>query len=131
VHNAIDWILFKADDLRVFYSTPMLAFAECVQSDGRVDSDIQRDFSNCGINDIDKFEEDWWKAKIGESNVTNDSDINKVSILPVSQKIEMERTKNYVWYKGSEKLFIVPFKFCDEEFLSTHPIFDHRFFLDE
>ena len=68
VYNGIDWVMFKASgetpvdenspELNVMYSSPFLAFAECVQNDNRVDSDIQRDYNSCG------YTEAWSKAEV-------------------------------------------------------------------
>lgn len=78
VYNGIDWVMFKcADEMNIFYSKPMLAFADCVQGTSHhVDSDIQRDYNSCGYkNPIDwsKTEVDYWIKQL-QSSVTNAPD---------------------------------------------------------
>lgn len=135
VYNAIDWVMFKcADEIRIMYSTPMLAFAECVQSNGGVNSDIQRDFSTCGIPDIDDFEIKWWKSRgIEPVNLIeadgSEENLQKFVCCISSVKNELPRDKQWIWYKGKKAIFTVPWRLADGEFLSTHPLFDHRLFL--
>ena len=131
VYNGIDWVMFKcADEIRVMYSTPMLAFAECVQTHGSVDSDIQRDFSSCKIGDIDEFETDWWLKRLGEVPVSVESPDDPILLEKVckmaSAKTDLPRDKPWIWYKGKNFTFTVPWKFADSDFLAGHPIFDHK-----
>ena len=82
VYNGIDWVMFKAsgetqvdDDspaLNIMYSTPFLAFAECVQNDNRVDSDIQRDYNSCGYKEWSKSELEY-VMKTFDMDCTSDS----------------------------------------------------------
>lgn len=74
VYNGIDWVMFKtgatAQEIqsnsipesanRVMYSRPMIAYAECVQDNNRVDSDIQKDYSTVGF----ASEKDWLQYEI-------------------------------------------------------------------
>lgn len=84
VTNGIDWVIFKAssekqgeskDLLDIMYSTPFLVFAECVQKDNRVDSDIQRDYSSCGFNNWTVSELEWCKSHWNLEITTDDQSI--------------------------------------------------------
>ena len=74
VYNGIDWVMFKTGATseqiktgtipesanRVMYSRPMIAYAECVQDNNKVDSDIQKDYSTVGF----KTQQEWMQYEI-------------------------------------------------------------------
>lgn len=156
VYNGIDWVMFKcADEMRIMYSKPMLAFAECVQGVSQfVDSDIQRDYNSCGYPEgtWSKEEINWWMKELKspvfgapswfetkecktESSARivfrdeikeEDKDIN-TKILVTNKPVEIKLSKNasWIWYTTDKLLFTVPEMFCTDNFLKTHQLFDH------
>jgi len=80
VKHGIDWVMFEAEIPQgVYYSRPFIAFADCVQSNGTVDSDIQKVYDGCGYKDMKELLADelsYW----GETGV-----VNKFSNMPCNE----------------------------------------------
>ena len=53
--NGVDWVLMKQPKLRVMYSKPMIAFAECWNHNTRIQSDIQTEYNCVRYNHPDEL----------------------------------------------------------------------------
>jgi GR25 family glycosyltransferase involved in LPS biosynthesis len=72
VYNAIDWVVMKTCDKQdVYVSVPFLGFADCYQSNMNKDTDIQKDYNVCSLDNWLQFEIDYWKKVLtkGKKNV--------------------------------------------------------------
>jgi hypothetical protein len=79
VYNAIDWVMFKSG-IRTGYTSPMMAFAECVQS-GSPDTDIQNVYNSVSISDWTLQELDKWKDRLSSGlNCSNQQWLEKIGI---------------------------------------------------
>lgn len=79
VYNAIDWVMFKSG-IRTGYTSPMMAFAECVQS-GAPDTDIQNVYDSVSINDWSLRELKKWKESLSSGlNCSNQQWIESIGI---------------------------------------------------
>lgn len=113
VYNGIDWVMFKcADEMNIYYSQPMLAFADCVQgTQHHVDSDIQRDYNSCGYQDSldwSKKEVEYWSKEL-KSSVHNPPEWLKVKAAK-SESTAQIVFKEKITYDDPqlvEKVFIV------------------------
>jgi GR25 family glycosyltransferase involved in LPS biosynthesis len=79
VYNAIDWVMFKSG-IRTGYTSPMLAFAECVQS-GAPDTDIQNVYDSVSISEWTLRELNKWKDSLSSGlNSSNQQWLESVGI---------------------------------------------------
>jgi GR25 family glycosyltransferase involved in LPS biosynthesis len=125
---AIDWELFKSADInKIYYSTPFLAFAECVQK-ANVDSDIQRDFNKLSFEKLVEIETEYWVKKdkqvIFREKLKESGILKTISVFKYTKDI-INQLKLYPlwWYEVSDHIFVVP-----EPFLTTDIRKDKTFF---
>jgi GR25 family glycosyltransferase involved in LPS biosynthesis len=79
VYNAIDWVMFKSG-IRTGYTSPMMAFAECVQS-GSPDTDIQNVYDSVSLSEWTLRELKKWKDRLSSGlNCSNQQWIQSIGI---------------------------------------------------
>jgi GR25 family glycosyltransferase involved in LPS biosynthesis len=98
IKYGIDWVIFMTADInKIYYCSPFIAFAECVQSDSKIDSDIQFDYNKIGYKNMDEWLDEeirFWNQKgvrekfeelkcneDSESKIVCSNEINKKSLL--------------------------------------------------
>ncbi len=110
VYNGIDWVMFKcsatAQEIksgsipettnRVMYSRPMIAYAECVQDNTKVDSDIQKDYSTVGFRSQEEWilhEFDYWIKKLKLTGYATSSESSEYTkyMCNVAKGIKLEK----------------------------------------
>lgn len=161
LYHAIDWVMMKAG-LKTGYTSPMLAFAECIQT-GSLDTDIQNIYESVQFDHWNHYELNRWKTKLNslvsiEDNINNNylsfigidqdqvnnNEDNKIiiiqnltsSLLMSIDKVivtgieNLEMIKNmklpYTWYMTKSCIFIIPFKYVDEDILNNIVLNDNK-----
>ena len=123
----------------------MLAFADCVQNNGNVDSDIQRDYSGVRFTNWTQAEIAYWcdKLKSGvKCKVEPPFDVKKdpkgkvllsdevvehsgvAVVLCDPAKFSMDSV-THLWYCTDNAVFIVPHGLADDAFLREHQLQRH------
>jgi GR25 family glycosyltransferase involved in LPS biosynthesis len=120
--NAVDWNLFKQPDLRVMYTTPMLAFGQCWQNNTKVDSDIQKEYDVVKFNteaDLVQHEIKRWLREVQPKNTKygvvcyNNVKPSWLSLPSYAESAvcvmdEAETYENLPWSDKQQRLFLVP-----------------------
>lgn len=96
VYNAIDWVVMKTcDKQKVCVTVPFLGFADCYQANNNKDTDIQKDYSMCGLQNWIQFEINYWRnvltpkgKKSSNSRVVYTEDSSLVQLL-IKYKMEV------------------------------------------
>lgn len=73
VTNGIDWVMFKTADInKIYYCSPFLAFADCVDYKPYADTDIQNVFDGTGYESLEvwlKEEVKYWMKELNETSI--------------------------------------------------------------
>jgi GR25 family glycosyltransferase involved in LPS biosynthesis len=117
VYNAIDWVMFKSG-IRTGYTSPMMAFAECVQS-GAPDTDIQNVYESVSLSDWTLQELNKWKKSLSSglncmnqqwirsigltSNEVQNSPLNKIVACQTIEKEQVVAGDKIIITSLSEK----------------------------
>ena len=121
VYNAIDWVLFKNEKMKLFYCYPHLVFSDCVTGFNRVDSDIQ--YENRSLcESMEKrleLEKNYWKGKGLDAVVVDESNIpDKDSLLT---NVFFIKTQDYLRTIQSLVSFPVEFYTLKGEYVVSIP----------
>jgi GR25 family glycosyltransferase involved in LPS biosynthesis len=105
IYNAIDWVVFKNEKMKLFYCYPHLVFSEYVTPYNLVDSDIQFDKSSL-CESMEKrldLEKGYWKGKgidavvVDESNIPDkDSLLTNVFFIKTNDYLRLIQSLQYL-----------------------------------